>query len=77
MGLYPFTESSACLCTQDGLQAAAQLAREAKSAAQWALYGAAGLCAGAIFAAMELAAATALLPVDQLFLRVIKRKSSR
>lgn len=75
--MYPFTESSACVCTKDGVQSVATLAGECKDATVWALIGVAGLCAGAMFAAMELAVDTVLLSADQLFLRVIKRKSSR
>lgn len=77
MALYRFTESPLCVCTKDGVQAVAQLAGDCKDSAQWALYGVACLCVGAIFGAMELSADVVLLSANQLFLRVIKRKSSR
>jgi hypothetical protein len=63
------------MCSQDSVQALAQLAGEAKTSMLWVLYGLAGLTAGATFAAMELAADAVLLHADQLFLRVNKRKS--
>lgn len=77
MALYPFTESSSCVCTAAGTRELADLADAASSSALWALYGAAGLCAGALFGAMEMWANTCLLPADQLFLKVMKRRSSR
>lgn len=77
MALYRFTESPLCVCTKDDVQAVAQLASDCKDTAQWALYGVACLCVGAIFGAMELSADVVLLGANQLFLRVIKRKSSR
>ena len=77
MALYPFTDSAACVCTADALRALGELAQEASAAALWALYGAAALCAGALFGAMELWANTWALEGDQLFLKVMKRRSSR
>ncbi len=77
MALYRFTESPLCVCTKDDVQAVAQLASDCKDTAQWALYGVACLCVGAIFGAMELSADVVLLGANQLFLRAIKRKSSR
>lgn len=77
MALYPFTESPACVCTVASTQSLSALASTAVSSARWALFGAAALCAGAVLGSLELAADTSLLRADQLFLKVIKRRSSR
>lgn len=77
MALYPFTKSPLCLCYQTNIATTQQLAGQSKDSAVWALIGVACLCAGAMFAAMELTGDTLLLAADQLFLRVIKRKGTR
>lgn len=77
MALYPFTESPLCLCTSVGAQTVSDLADAASASAVWALIGAACLTGGALFACMELGADVCMLAADQLFLRVMKRKSGR
>ena len=75
MALYPFLESAACMCTTNNLQSVGQLAGTSKDTAVWVLVGVAGLFAGSVLAVAELSADAVLLSADNLFLRVIKRKS--
>ena len=77
MALYPFARSSACLCTTGAVQWVHDLAAASRTATTWALIAVGALFVGALFASMELAADKAMLLADQLFLKVVKRKSSR
>ena len=77
MAMYPFAESTACVCTAAAAQSVHDLAKECNSSAVWALIAVAGLFAGAVFGSMELSADRAMLSADQLFLAVMKRKASR
>ncbi|KAL4435047.1 hypothetical protein ABPG77_003872 [Micractinium sp. CCAP 211/92] len=73
--LYPFTESSACVCSAASAASLADLAKEASKSAVWAAVGVAALFCGALFGCMEAAKDGVLLPADQLFLKVVRRRS--
>ncbi|KAL4458198.1 hypothetical protein ABPG75_013063 [Micractinium tetrahymenae] len=77
MALYPFTESTACVCSAASAASLASLAQEAGKSAVWAAIGVAALFCGALFGCMEAAKDHVLLPADQLFLKVVRRRSRR
>ena len=62
----------AALCNSVG-----RLADEAGNTAMWTLYGVAALFCGALFGAVEGGKAHQGVAADQLFLKVMRRKSSR
>lgn len=75
MALYPFTESSTCVCSAASAASLASLAKEASTSAVWAVMATAALFCGALLGCMEVAKDHVLLAADQLFLKVVRRRS--
>lgn len=63
------------MCSAASAASLADLAKEASKSAVWAAVGVAALFCGALFGCMEAAKDGVLLPADQLFLKVVRRRS--